>query len=255
MLPPVALHGRLLIASHICRPAPPAGAEAAHPTAEQPLYTLEVCMTGLSPAKAAQFFRSEGYVSAQHTTRTSGIQALVPGAGEHAAWGGAERGELVVVCQARAAGQAVAEGEDMLGHALLQRRTGRRPILRGHGTSMYAAHPQPPSAFCAPPLPDIDDYVFEPCGYSMNGVEDAVFSTIHITPEVGVVGGRVHDCVEQSRAGWTASLSVASGVSAHAWRGCHRSAAQLAARPQLHTAHRRACSLSPPAGRLLLRLL
>lgn len=80
---------RLLIASHICRPAPPAGAEAAHPTAEQPLYTLEVCMTGLSPAKAAQFFRSEGYVSAQHTTRTSGIQALVPGAGEHAAWGGA----------------------------------------------------------------------------------------------------------------------------------------------------------------------
>ncbi|KAL4419048.1 hypothetical protein ABPG77_011030 [Micractinium sp. CCAP 211/92] len=89
-----------------------AGAEAAHPTAEQPLYTLEVCMTGLCPAKAAQFFRSEGYVSAQHTTRTSGIQALVPGA-------------------------------------------------------------------------DIDDYVFEPCGYSMNGVEDAVFSTIHITPEDG----------------------------------------------------------------------
>lgn len=29
----------------------------------------------------------------------------------------------------------------------------------------------------------IDDYVFEPCGYSMNGVEGSAFSTIHITPE------------------------------------------------------------------------
>lgn len=29
----------------------------------------------------------------------------------------------------------------------------------------------------------IDDYVFEPCGYSMNGQEDVAFSTIHITPE------------------------------------------------------------------------
>ena len=35
----------------------------------------------------------------------------------------------------------------------------------------------------------IDDYVFEPCGYSMNGVDRAIngkeFSTIHITPEDG----------------------------------------------------------------------
>ena len=30
---------------------------------------------------------------------------------------------------------------------------------------------------------NIDDYVFEPCGYSMNGMEGAAFSTIHITPE------------------------------------------------------------------------
>lgn len=30
---------------------------------------------------------------------------------------------------------------------------------------------------------EIDDYVFEPCGYSMNGLEGAAFSTIHITPE------------------------------------------------------------------------
>lgn len=29
----------------------------------------------------------------------------------------------------------------------------------------------------------IDDYVFDPCGYSMNGLEGSAFSTIHITPE------------------------------------------------------------------------
>lgn len=34
------------------------------------------------------------------------------------------------------------------------------------------------------PNADIDDYLFEPCGYSMNGLEDdGVASTIHITPE------------------------------------------------------------------------
>ena len=31
----------------------------------------------------------------------------------------------------------------------------------------------------------IDDYIFEPCGYSMNGLEGGAFSTIHITPEDG----------------------------------------------------------------------
>lgn len=30
---------------------------------------------------------------------------------------------------------------------------------------------------------EIDDYVFEPCGYSMNGSEGKAFSTIHVTPE------------------------------------------------------------------------
>ncbi|KAI4381076.1 hypothetical protein MLD38_007190 [Melastoma candidum] len=31
----------------------------------------------------------------------------------------------------------------------------------------------------------ICDYEFEPCGYSMNGIEDTVLSTIHVTPEDG----------------------------------------------------------------------
>lgn len=31
----------------------------------------------------------------------------------------------------------------------------------------------------------IDDYVFEPCGYSMNGIEGSGFITIHVTPEMG----------------------------------------------------------------------
>jgi len=32
---------------------------------------------------------------------------------------------------------------------------------------------------------EIDDFVFEPCGYSMNGLEGDAFNTIHITPEEG----------------------------------------------------------------------
>lgn len=35
------------------------------------------------------------------------------------------------------------------------------------------------------PAADIDDYVFEPCGYSMNGILDSGFITIHVTPEDG----------------------------------------------------------------------
>ncbi|GBF89555.1 S-adenosylmethionine decarboxylase [Raphidocelis subcapitata] len=35
------------------------------------------------------------------------------------------------------------------------------------------------------PGADIDDYVFEPCGYSMNGILGGGFITIHITPEDG----------------------------------------------------------------------
>lgn len=35
------------------------------------------------------------------------------------------------------------------------------------------------------PAAVIDDYVFEPCGYSMNGIQDAGLMTIHITPEAG----------------------------------------------------------------------
>jgi S-adenosylmethionine decarboxylase len=35
------------------------------------------------------------------------------------------------------------------------------------------------------PKADIDDYVFEPCGYSMNGIEGSGLVTVHITPEPG----------------------------------------------------------------------
>ena len=35
------------------------------------------------------------------------------------------------------------------------------------------------------PNSEICDFDFEPCGYSMNSVEVAAVSTIHITPEDG----------------------------------------------------------------------
>lgn len=91
-----------------------AGAQATvhQPTAAPAVYSLEVCMTELCQQKAVQFFRSNHFISAQHTSTSSGIQALLPNA-------------------------------------------------------------------------SIDDYVFEPCGYSMNSMEGAGFSTIHITPEDG----------------------------------------------------------------------
>jgi ornithine decarboxylase len=81
-----------------------------------PRHTVEVCMTGLAPSKAASFYRHQhSFVSTKHTTDVSGIASLLD-------------------------------------------------------------------------QEDIDDYVFEPCGYSMNGIvskDSDAFSTIHITPEDG----------------------------------------------------------------------
>ncbi|CAG9467174.1 unnamed protein product [Pedinophyceae sp. YPF-701] len=73
-------------------------------------FKLEICMTELDEAKAAQFYRTADFVSAPATTEATGIRSVFPRA-------------------------------------------------------------------------TIDDYVFEPCGYSMNGLEGGTFSTIHVTPE------------------------------------------------------------------------
>ena len=35
------------------------------------------------------------------------------------------------------------------------------------------------------PGAELDEHYFEPCGYSMNGVKDGFYETIHITPEAG----------------------------------------------------------------------
>ena len=83
-------------AGSLARTSPPPPLKAA-------TYTLEVCMTGLCPVKAAQFVRGSGFVSSAAITAASGIRALLPGA-------------------------------------------------------------------------DIDDYVFDPCGYSMNGMEVSMHS-------------------------------------------------------------------------------
>lgn len=46
----------------------------------------------------------------------------------------------------------------------------------------------------------IDDYIFEPCGYSMNGISGSEFSTIHITPEEGFSYASFEVCGENVNA-------------------------------------------------------
>jgi len=89
--------------------------------ATRPTQTLEVCMTGLDKAKAAQFYRDDSFLSVENTTRTSGIRSLAP----------------------------------------------------------YA---------------DLDAYLFEPCGYSLNGLEGPGYLTIHITPEEACSYASVEFC-------------------------------------------------------------
>ncbi|KAL3824026.1 hypothetical protein ACJIZ3_020055 [Penstemon smallii] len=76
-----------------------------------PMYTLEMCMTGLDKEKASVFFKNDSS-SANVMTNMSGIRNILP-----------------------------------------------------------------ESYIC--------DFEFEPCGYSMNSIEEAAISTIHVTPEDG----------------------------------------------------------------------
>lgn len=79
---------------------------------QEPTYTLEMCMTKLDRAVAAQFYQDAGFSAAKDVTAASGIGSLLPGSA-------------------------------------------------------------------------INDFSFEPCGYSMNGIEMGAHSTVHITPEDG----------------------------------------------------------------------
>lgn len=77
----------------------------------EPVYTLEMCMTGLDYKKASVFYKTQGS-SAAVMTEASGIRKILPDS-------------------------------------------------------------------------EICDFEFDPCGYSMNAIEDGAISTIHITPEEG----------------------------------------------------------------------
>uniref|UniRef100_A0A5B7BWI0 S-adenosylmethionine decarboxylase proenzyme n=1 Tax=Davidia involucrata TaxID=16924 RepID=A0A5B7BWI0_DAVIN len=76
-----------------------------------PVYTLEMCMTGLNREKSSVFFKSQSS-SAAMITNNSGIRKILPDS-------------------------------------------------------------------------EICDFQFDPCGYSMNAIEGAAISTIHVTPEDG----------------------------------------------------------------------
>lgn len=87
-----------------------ASAEKAH--LSEPVYTLEICMTGLDKKKASVFHKTASSSDASVMTERSGIRKILPD-----------------------------------------------------------------SKIC--------DYDFDPCGYSMNGIEGEAVSTIHVTPEDG----------------------------------------------------------------------
>lgn len=86
-------------------------ASAGSEQSSDPIYTLEMCMTGLDKGKASVFYKSES-ISAALMTTLSGIGKILPDS-------------------------------------------------------------------------EICDFDFDPCGYSMNSIEDAAISTIHVTPEDG----------------------------------------------------------------------
>lgn len=80
-------------------------------SASCPVYTLEMCMTGLDRKRASVFYKTETSTAARMTD-ASGIRKILPGS-------------------------------------------------------------------------KISDFEFDPCGYSMNSIEGAAISTIHVTPEDG----------------------------------------------------------------------
>lgn len=84
---------------------------ASSEAADHPVYTLEMCMTGLDKKSASVFFKTQSS-SAAVMTEVSGIRKILP-----------------------------------------------------------------KSQIC--------DFDFDPCGYSMNGIEEDAISTIHVTPEDG----------------------------------------------------------------------
>lgn len=59
------------------------------------------------------------------------------------------------------------------------------------------------------PAADIDEYVFEPCGYSMNGLQGGAFSTIHVTPEAACSYASVEltGCAQEDVAAFVARVS------------------------------------------------
>ena len=83
-------------------------------------------------------------------------------------------------------------------------------FVRGPGFVSAAATTAASGIGALLPGAAIDDYVFEPCGYSMNGVDGAAFTTIHVTPEEGFSYASVELC------GYAAAALDASAMVAQA---------------------------------------
>lgn len=187
--------------------------------AQQPTCSLEICMTQLDAVKAQQFFRSAHRSWAASHTHHLVSQALhaLPDpslctAGVTPMSNSTARSSWQLVRAACTVMGGLLQCENMHQYWDLLTPACRCSSFRvsaeqtTKGCGMCSSMPQyltpPYSCRCSSyvsaeqtteasgirslvPLAAIDDYVFEPCGYSMNSQEGRTFSTIHITPEAG----------------------------------------------------------------------
>lgn len=127
-------------------------------------YTMEVCMTELCDNAATTFFHGAVGTTAAEVTDASGEQPSAPPHRRRRPRSLPRSCPLVGSLSWSAASSAARHHAEQYTH------------------QFCTSHPL---SGIREMFPDavIDDFLFEPCGYSMNGLQEAGLMTIHVTPE------------------------------------------------------------------------
>ena len=153
--------------------------EAALPAGVHPLcrtkslqpatFTLEVCMTQLAEPACQQFFFGVKGTTAEAVTEASGAPSspTLPASFRHCL-GSARPMQMPARPPPRHLPLATS--------ARPRSAAALAPLLRSSCVAPAGIRAMFPDAL-------IDDFLFEPCGYSMNGLQGAGLMTIHVTPE------------------------------------------------------------------------